>query len=195
MTMEYEEIIDGLEQITGWNDFAASLVSQYKRKGSLSERQYDAAERMLLKIEATKARKAEAAAKAVTINLQPVVEMFATARASGYKKPVYRALGLRIKPHWKGDGLAVYTEDRWTEGNFGPQPGYEGQIAGGTFTPVGATLDTTFDRLIAIAADPRGEAVRHGQRTGRCSCCGRELTKHASIDAGIGPICAEKWGL
>jgi hypothetical protein len=49
--------------------------------------------------------------------------------------------------------------------------------------------------LQVIAADPRGEAIRFGQRTGTCSCCGRELTKHASIEAGIGPICAQKWGL
>ena len=40
--------------------------------------------------------------------------------------------------------------------------------------------------LVAIAADPRGEAIRYGQRTGQCSCCGRELTKDASIEAGIG---------
>jgi hypothetical protein len=38
-------------------------------------------------------------------------------------------------------------------------------------------------------------AVRYGRQTGRCSCCGRELTNKASIDAGIGPICASKWGL
>lgn len=30
--------------------------------------------------------------------------------------------------------------------------------------------------------------------TGVCCICGRELTNHASIDAGIGPICADKYG-
>ena len=80
-------------------------------------------------------------------------------------------------------------------GNYGMMPGYEGQVLNGSFAPTRACLDATAPALAAIAADPRGEAVRHGQRTGRCSCCGRELTKHASIDLGLGPICAAKWGL
>jgi hypothetical protein len=36
--------------------------------------------------------------------------------------------------------------------------------------------------------------VRYGRATGNCSCCGRELTDPASIAAGIGPVCAEKYG-
>jgi hypothetical protein len=36
--------------------------------------------------------------------------------------------------------------------------------------------------------------VAYGKRTGACSCCGRELTNGESIDRGIGPICAEKYG-
>src|ERR1700730_6703086 len=40
--------------------------------------------------------------------------------------------------------------------------------------------------LAAIAADPRGEAIRYGQRTGTCSCCGRDLTAESSVAAGVG---------
>lgn len=35
----------------------------------------------------------------------------------------------------------------------------------------------------------------NGKRVGSCCVCGRMLTKKASIDAGIGPICADKVGL
>lgn len=35
----------------------------------------------------------------------------------------------------------------------------------------------------------------NGKRVGSCCVCGRMLTKKASIDAGIGPICAGKVGL
>lgn len=38
---------------------------------------------------------------------------------------------------------------------------------------------------------PAGYAVQHN---GKCCCCGRTLTTPESIDAGIGPICAEKHG-
>jgi hypothetical protein len=33
------------------------------------------------------------------------------------------------------------------------------------------------------------------QRTSHCGCCGKSLTDPNSIAAGIGPICADKWGV
>lgn len=36
-------------------------------------------------------------------------------------------------------------------------------------------------------------AKAFGHKTGRCGCCGRELTNPDSIAAGIGPICAERY--
>ena len=62
----------------------------------------------------------------------------------------------------------------------------------------GAELKTSHSGetdLTKIAADPAGEARLYGMRTGTCACCGRELTDPNSIEAGIGPICAENWGL
>ena len=188
-------LLAALQGMAEWNDFARSLVDQHNAGRAWSAKQTAAAERMVAKVEATRAAKAAAkAAAATSVDLSPIVAMFATALDSGYKKPMYRALGLRIKPG-KGGALYVMTEDRMELGHFGEQPGYEGKIADGAFHPVRATAKDTPAKLQAIAADPRGEAVRYGQRTGTCSCCGRELTKHASIEAGIGPICAEKWGL
>lgn len=37
------------------------------------------------------------------------------------------------------------------------------------------------------------EAKKFGQLTGTCCVCGRVLTNEASIEAGIGPICATKF--
>jgi hypothetical protein len=45
-----------------------------------------------------------------------------------------------------------------------------------------------------IEADPLAAAKETGLLTGRCSCCGRELTDPASIEIGIGPICLGKMG-
>jgi hypothetical protein len=53
----------------------------------------------------------------------------------------------------------------------------------------------TMEDLDKIAADPAKEARLYGLRTKRCACCGIELTDPKSIERGIGPICAEKWGL
>ena len=49
--------------------------------------------------------------------------------------------------------------------------------------------------LHAFAAAPAEQAKIYGQRFGHCCFCGLELTDHRSIDAGYGPICADKFGL
>lgn len=36
------------------------------------------------------------------------------------------------------------------------------------------------------------EAKEYGHLTGRCCCCGRELTNETSIELGIGPVCLAK---
>lgn len=47
--------------------------------------------------------------------------------------------------------------------------------------------------LVEFEADPLAAAVKYGKESGRCCSCGRDLTDPASIDAGIGPICASKF--
>jgi len=49
-------------------------------------------------------------------------------------------------------------------------------------------------RVLAVASDPKAAATAYGQRTGSCSCCGRELTNKESIDLGTGQMCAGKFG-
>jgi hypothetical protein len=106
-----------------------------------------------------------------------------TARNSGHKKPIYRAAGLvisRAPDHGKNPG-ALYVKTEEDE--------YLGKILGTDYTGKPAPA------LAAIAADPRGEAIRYGKRTSTCSCCGAELSNPKSIEAGIGSICAARWGL
>jgi hypothetical protein len=47
--------------------------------------------------------------------------------------------------------------------------------------------------LRMIEADPEAAAALHGKASGRCSVCSRDLTDPASIERGIGPVCAEKF--
>jgi hypothetical protein len=118
-----------------------------------------------------------------TVDLTAIRTMFEKAVHSGAKRPVYRASGLvinRAPDNGKNPG-ALYVKTVEDE--------YLGKILGTTYTGKPAPA------LAAIAADPRGEAVRYGRATGSCSCCGRELTDPVSIEQGIGPICVTKWGL
>lgn len=76
----------------------------------------------------------------------------------------------------------------------------EGRWAGYTFTKllvgpdevrIPRDLANTF--LALIAEDPKAAAIRYGKEIGRCGICHRRLTVKASREAGIGPICAEKF--
>jgi hypothetical protein len=71
---------------------------------------------------------------------------------------------------------------------------YLGKVTKGNFFPIATCGDERSNQVVAVASDPSNAAKAYGQRTGSCSCCGRELTNGVSIDLGIGPICAEKFG-
>lgn len=180
--MECDEIIEGLKPMVEWNNFAYSLLNQYHRKGDLSERQWDAAERMIQKVKQTAKHKQDMTR---SVDVSRIKELLLNAKV---KRPVFRAAALSFSlapAHGKNAG-AVYVKRG---------PDYQGKIVGSMFVPAGSCANDTPDNVVAVASDPRGEAVKHGKVTGQCSCCGRQLTDPVSIDMGIGPICASKWGL
>jgi hypothetical protein len=72
---------------------------------------------------------------------------------------------------------------------------YVGKVKEGKFFGIRFTPEDTLSKLQQIAESPLSSAVAYGRKTGTCACCGRELTVHASIERGIGPICAERFGL
>ena len=183
--MEYHDIIDGLRTVRGWNNFAASLLAQYDAKGQLSERQYDAAERMLAKVKESDARKA---APKVEVDVSRIETLLFTARMSRLKHPKFRAEGLTfsLAGSTSRNAGAVYVKK-------GEE--YVGKVMDGKFHPVSATPAGTAEAIVRVAQDPRGAAVAYGRMTGNCACCGRELTDPKSVELGIGPICADKWGL
>ncbi len=45
-----------------------------------------------------------------------------------------------------------------------------------------------------LLGDPKAAAKAYGMESGRCCVCGRLLTVPESIEAGIGPVCAVKFG-
>lgn len=57
----------------------------------------------------------------------------------------------------------------------------------------GVDVDAVRKTLAEFEDAPLEAAQRYGKLTGRCCSCGRELTDPASIEDGIGPICAKKF--
>ena len=172
-------LIDALREITSWNSFAASLVSQYESRGTLTEKQTGAAVAMLMKI---KAKKAERDA-APQIDLSNIVEMFNKAHEA-IKTPKFRYDDLVISraPDSGVNAGALYVK-------------VNGEYAGKVKEGKWFGSQDVLAKLKEIAENPLESAVAYGRKTGNCSMCGRLLTNHGSIDRGIGPICAERFGL
>ena len=183
--MQQQEIIDGLQAAAKWSDFAASMLWTHRTKGRLSPAQWRGCETMLPEVHANaKARSAETKA----VDASRIETLLLTAKSSKLKNPKFRADGLTFSlagPASKNAG-AVYVK----AGDV-----YAGKIMGGVFSPTRDAAAGTGETVARIAADPKGAAVAYGRLTGQCSCCGRTLSDPASVDLGIGPICADKWGL
>lgn len=175
-----KEITDRLRSVASWNSFARQILADYDRGGLINANQMTAAERMMNKLEEN----------SVKVDLSRIREMFEVAVSNGHQKPIYRAEGLKISlaPATGRNAGALYVV-------VIDDDAYQGKVEGVTFKAVREAAASTVDALQRIAANPMEAAVRYGQKTGKCSCCGRKLTNKVSIEMGIGPICAETWGL
>ena len=133
----------------------------------------------------------------VEVDLTAVREMLATAKANGVKFPRYRAQNLDITKAGDGskDPGCLYVKT-WSKDYYSSDFKYQGKItAEGRFFASHEARSDTVDNLKAIASDPVGSLMAYGISTGVCSCCGQWLTHPASIEKGIGPICARHYGL
>jgi hypothetical protein len=193
-TAEHKELVAFLKDSVSWNSFARSLMDGLNTKGTMHPNGVIAAEKMMAKTMAARAAKdasrAAEEAAAPTFDLRKIHTLFDTALANGKNK---RALlggeGMKITPApEKGKNAGhLYVK---VDGEYAGKIDAAGKYHAGW----GSKIDVETD-LTKIAADPSGEARLYGMRTGRCACCGRELTNEDSIKLGIGPICAEGWGL
>lgn len=176
-----------------WCQIYTDMINQINEGKAMSENQHAACVRirdktMLSRAEKEERRKAEAEQRSVAVDLSPIHAMFATASEAGLKKLVYRANGLVLSPakaHSANAG-GIYVKTKGGE--------YLGKVMGQKFMANFACNETHKEALNVIAANPAEAATAYGKATGECSCCGRELTDPNSIAAGIGPVCASKWG-
>lgn len=128
------------------------------------------------------------------VNLEPVEAAFAKAKAAGIQWPKLRMGGFVFSPAGENSANAgaIYIKTRQPSGDL---PGvYMGKVLGGKlFTSRECDKDAEAE-ILAIAADPKAAAVAYGKKFGKCSVCNRDLTDAASVEAGIGPICAARYG-
>lgn len=188
----HQTLITWLSENSSWNDFASSLVDQVHTRGSLTDNQLSAATRMMEKTLATHAKKDEErqqrADSAPVVDLTKINALFDVAKGNGLKRPILRVgqITLSVAPATGVNAGYLYVKD---DGEYAGKLSQQGK-----FLAVRSTREGVAEELATIALNPAEVAKLHGKRTGHCACCGKELTKHESIDRGIGPICAGKWG-
>lgn len=167
------------------NSFAASLHSAIIRYGALTDRQGEAVDRNLAR------DRANASAPTLdSANLTALQAAFDRAAASGLRAPKMRFpqfTASRASETSRNPG-ALYCK----ESSAGT---YLGMIKAGRFLRSRDCTDEQSAEIQRTMQDPLGEAVRYGRLFGGCSICCRKLTDPESVERGIGPICAERFGL
>ena len=166
------------------NSFAVSLFNGGMKYGRLTEGQQKA----IYKIVADDQLKAEnlakrpvtpAAEKAESIDISGLKGYYAVPDGDTRLKICVRKPGKNS--NWHGHS---FVDDG---GQYGNRQNYGRQAPEGTYQ------GKIVDQLKAILADPYAAQVAYGKLTGSCGTCGRILEDEASIEAGIGPICAAKF--
>lgn len=202
---EHSDIIDALRDIKSWNDFAASLVNQFDTKGQLTEPQLFSASAMLMKIksnaEERAAKKADQKKNMLSLDVSKILAILD--KAEGVERRYsngreYVTKKVQFPKVRVGD--LVFSKASESSKNAGAvyikyQKEYIGKVLGGYYLPVNSPSDEVISEIKSICKDPLDSAIAYGKRTGNCAVCSRDLTRHDSIDRGIGPICAERLGI
>ena len=140
-------LIKDLTEISSWNSFASSLVEQYSKRGTLSDKQTGAAIAMLMKVKANKAKKAEAP----TVDLSNVVAMFNKAHEA-IKTPKFRFEDLVISraPDHGVNAGSLYIK---VDGE------YAGKVRDGKFFGLKTAPDGILSKLQQISKAPLSSAI------------------------------------
>ena len=168
-------------------EFAHSLCVALSKFGSLTEKQLAAVQKCMARDSERNVERTARVEAAPQIDITKIEVSFAKAMEKGIKRPKLRLADFKFSPApaTGNNAGAIYVKSGDT---------YLGKIAGGKLFKSRECDDQTASSILVAAADPEAAAVAYGRRFGQCAICARELTNGESIDRGIGPICAEKFG-
>ncbi len=176
------------------NDFAASLSASLLKWGSLTEGQLRAVRNSMAREADRAAQAAERVATAKTVDVGAIEAAFSTAVTNGLLRPQLRLEGFVFKrASATGRNAGALYVTRAKANPYGEHD-YLGKVADGKFIKSRDCTDLDEAAIVSACADPREAALRYGRLMGACSVCGRTLVDPVSIEAGIGPICAGKYG-
>jgi hypothetical protein len=174
--------------------FCDSLISQYEKKGKLSEKQWYWVNRIAEQIE-----NPPPPPKEVEVgDLAKLHAMFEHARKH-LKHPKIRLMAgeqpvqLHVAgPRSKYAGQVMITDG----GKFGQNQWWGVIDADGHWTQTRRGVPEAVEEVVRLmAGDPAGTAAAYGMLTGCCCFCNAKLIDGRSTDIGYGPKCARNYGL
>jgi hypothetical protein len=204
MNANLQVLKDNLAALSDYdNAFAASLLAQFAKKGSLSDKQWPwidtLAERALTKALGLDVKPA---ANAVDLgDFTGVIALFDKAKKHLKYPRVVLALtsGTEIAlsvagPTAKHPGTINVT----TNAAYGDRTWFGRVTVAGKWDPsnkADAYKNDLTSILTKLAANPARVAADYGKMTGRCCFCYTNLDHPTSVALGYGPTCAKNYGL
>ena len=168
------------------NSFVLKMAFVYGKNGSLTEKQIEVLKKILRDSIANQAR----AKNQGSISVDKIKELFEVPKSNGLKYPKFTVGDITLS--LPTENSASYNKDAIYVRHEGV---YVGKIMDGKFMPLSFCDASVSDKLMAIAKDPRGEAVGHGHLHGNCSMCRKRLSDERSMFVGYGQTCAKNWGM
>jgi hypothetical protein len=194
-----------------WSVFYKSLLTSLKEYGSLTDGQFGAITKGMVKQAANAVKKERDAIDMDVVAIRAAFDT-AIANATAEGKPNYKAK-LRMLSVAQYEAFKRDPEYKTTDGDLeisrAPMHGqnagflyvkfqstYVGKISvEGKFYKAYKATTEAIDAVVALNdGDMLELAVAYGKATSNCSCCGRFLENELSVELGIGPICRAKWG-
>jgi len=139
-------------------------------------------------------KKKEEAKPKAKVDFSGIRKPLTTAKETKLVRPVLRTVDedsdkvfvfSLAKPDSKNPNFVYVKEDGEYLGKISP----EGEFFGWR------TPKESVDALVRVSENISEATIKYGRKTGKCGCCGRGLTVKASILSGVGPICADKYGI
>lgn len=175
-------------------DFAGDLLTNFRRWGSLSDKQMHWVDTLTQRATAPKA----APVAAVTVDVQRIQELFdrAAQKLRRVKVGLQDAEGNPVVFARAGQQSKYAGQVLLTDGKPFGQNKFYGRIdVDGKFYPTRYAGPTVVALVTEFAADPEAVAGRYGRLTGACCFCAHGLKDDRSLEVGYGPICADRFGL
>ena len=184
--------------------FADSLVSQFDKKGSLSDKQWPWVEKLAEQVECIGVPDFTKLLKKETVQLDSfkgVIELFDKAKAHLKSPSIMLKLadGSDLMLKVAGSTSKAPGTVNLTDGKpFGANTWYGRVTPAGVWEPSEkgkAIKDDLTSILTKLAQNPARVAKEHGKLTGKCCFCHSTLTAGKSTDVGYGPVCAKRFEL